>query len=248
MVRFSALDRCWGWKLRTNDDRVAGKITDLVLDLDAGRLAFVVVEGNKGVVGSADKLALPLGLFRDVATSHEPTLQGTPANWQAAPAIKVPQGEMTRKWAAGVFQSFGLSPYWNDKEQDASNADQLSSLSQLRNKAVRNGNGEPLGRINDFAATAGGEIAYAGLARTEKAERLYPIPLSAFIALPGSADWQLNLPKEILENTPTFASGAWPTTLDRGWVEYVHVRYGRSGFDGIERQQKADQKEKPAAP
>jgi hypothetical protein len=38
-----------------------------------------------------------------------------------------------------------------------------------------------------------------------------------------------NMPAlEVLENTRPFPARQWPEKIDRGWVEYVHVRYGRS--------------------
>ena len=89
------------------------------------------------------------------------------------------------------------------------------------------------GRINDFAITSRGDIAYAGLAKGDNTQRLHPVPVSAFIVPAGNAEWKLNLPQDIVDNTPTFAVASWPKTLDRGWLEYVHVHYGRSVFDGV---------------
>ena len=88
--------------------------------------------------------------------------------------------------------------------------------------AVVDDDGKPLGRINDFAITSRGDIAYAGLAKGDDAQRLHPVPVSAFIVPAGNAEWKLDLPQDIVDNTPTFAvpvgrrrsiAGGWNTCM-----------------------------------
>jgi hypothetical protein len=33
--------------------------------------------------------------------------------------------------------------------------------------------------------------------------------------------------------------GEWPEEISRAWVEYVHVRYGRSPLGGVQRERRA---------
>jgi sporulation protein YlmC with PRC-barrel domain len=114
----------------------------------------------------------------------------------------------------------------------------FTSLSGLMEMPIVNVQGTSLGHIEDFAIAAdSGLIAYAGVAVDGQPEaKLYPIPLSALVVKRGAAAWTLELPKDILEGTPTFDAQSWPETISRNWVEYVHVRYGRSSFSGVRKE------------
>jgi hypothetical protein len=160
---------------------------------------------------------------------------------QTAPRLPKVATDLTRSWAEIALSHFNLAPYWKTEKDQVSDRDLLIRASTLRNMAVVDDDGKPLGRIYDFAITSRGDIAYAGLAKGDNAERLHPVPASAFIVPGGNAEWRLDLPPDIVNNTPTFAAVDWPKTLDRGWLEYVHVRYGRSVFDGVNRSPRPNQ-------
>jgi sporulation protein YlmC with PRC-barrel domain len=133
--------------------------------------------------------------------------------------------------------------YWREwSEQDASYAP--LSLRKLIGTAIHNNRGEDLGKIADFAiATEHGLLAYVAMTCTcfdDAADKLFPVPLSAFVVRPESRAWRLELPLEVLEGTKPFPVRQWPEKIDRGWVEYVHVRYGRSPFGGVRTQPQAE--------
>ena len=135
---------------------------------------------------------------------------------------------------------------WREwSEQDAGYA--LVSLKKLINKPIRNNQREELGKVSDFAvATEQGLLAYVAMTCTcfgDAAEKYYPVPLSAFVVQPEADAWLLELPLEVLENTPAFRARSWPEKIDRGWVEYVHVRYGRSPFGGVRTQPHAESRQ-----
>jgi sporulation protein YlmC with PRC-barrel domain len=113
----------------------------------------------------------------------------------------------------------------------------FASLKSLKEMPVTNAAGEDVGKIVDFAiARDTGLIAYAALACSclpDTADKLYPIPLSALVVKPEAKAWILELPLDVLAGTPTFQVNEWPEKIERAWVEYVHVRYGRSPFGGV---------------
>jgi hypothetical protein len=133
----------------------------------------------------------------------------------------------------------GLWKEWTNGDDNYA----FSSLTDLARMPVVNGKGTSLGHVEDFAIAARwGLIAYAAVMVSGEPEaRLYPIPLSAFVVKPGAQAWTLELPKDILEGTPTCDAQSWPETVSRSWVEYVHVRYGRSTFGGVRNELHAQQ-------
>ena len=91
----------------------------------------------------------------------------------------------------------------------------------------------------DFGITPSeGAITYAVFTPSAKGkadESLYPIPLAAFVAPEGAKTWILELPEDILKNTPTFKKSPWPKRVPLAWTEYVDVRYGQPPDGGVQR-------------
>ncbi|HVU90256.1 MAG TPA: PRC-barrel domain-containing protein [Pirellulales bacterium] len=230
IFRASALEKAG---VETKDGKDAGKIQDLILDLDTGRVALLVLDGQVADGGSAS-VVVPMSALGDINGNKE-SLRLSSEQVQTAPHPPKDKGDITREWTAVALQHFGVTPYWNSEKLDVGSKDVLMPVSRLRGGVVTGKDGKEIGRIADFAVTMRGDIAYAGVAMEGNDQRLHPIPLSAFVVPAGNAAWQLSLARDIVANTPTFAAADWPKTLDRGWLEYVHVRYGRSVFDGVNR-------------
>jgi sporulation protein YlmC with PRC-barrel domain len=125
---------------------------------------------------------------------------------------------------------------WEQK-RITNDEDAFTSLKSIRRVPVTNSKGDDLGTIADLAiARQTGLIAYAAMACSclpDTADKLFPIPLSALMVKPNAQAWELELPIDVLAGTPTFPVDQWPEKIERGWVEYVHVRYGRSPFGGV---------------
>ena len=101
-----------------------------------------------------------------------------------------------------------------------------------------NVNGNNAGRVVDFGVTSSkGAITYAVFAPSlgnTSDDGLYPIPLAAFVVPEEPIKWILELPEDILANTPTFKKNPWPNRVPLAWTEYVNVRYGRSPSGGVQ--------------
>lgn len=224
-----------GAAVQTKDGNDAGKIHDLILDLDTGRVALLVLGGQEVGTGSTTVVA-PMSALRELDGKGE-MIRLSSEQIHTAPHPPKSNGEITREWTGVALDHFGIAPYWNSEKLDVeiSPRDVLPRASSMHNVVVTDQDGKELGRIVDFAVTARGDIAYAGLAMNGDDQKLHPVPLSAFVVPVGNSQWQLRIPRDIVANTPTFAVSNWPKSLDRGWLEYVHVRYGRSVFDGVNR-------------
>ncbi|MGE0610054.1 MAG: hypothetical protein AB7O62_23385 [Pirellulales bacterium] len=124
-------------------------------------------------------------------------------------------------------------PLWS--RPSAENPHDLKWWNKLNEQEVRAPDNQRLGRIADLAIVPDtGAIAYVALETPDsRTNTFHPVPLSAFIVPPGQKDWLLELPRENINETATFTLPDWPQTIDRGWAEYVFVRYGRSPFDGV---------------
>jgi hypothetical protein len=89
--------------------------------------------------------------------------------------------------------------------------------------------GEDLGKIEGIMVDVmAGRIAYAvsSFGGSQGAgDKLFAIPWCALTHDAAQQCFVLELPKERLENAPSFAKSHWPTMSDRIWASEVHAYY-----------------------
>lgn len=120
-------------------------------------------------------------------------------------------------------------------------------LTELLDMRINDPQERKIGEVRDFAISdRKNRIAYAAIALDEgtkekaerNADRLYAIPLGAFVAPPDARAWELELPEGMLEDASAFSGGGWPETVDRGWIEYLRIRYGRAAVGGVQSEER----------
>lgn len=213
--------------------RAQAKVEDVLLDLNTGRVAVVVFKAEGQSQFALPPTALSVDAKTKSLTSKVTSEQLKTAAWDA--------GQSDKQQLDKLYQLFGQEAYPQKQEPAGKRVDRkLVSVAKLQGVPVHNTKGEPLGAVSDVGiALNEGLIAYVAVSCScfdDAGGKLFPVPLSAFVIKPDSKAWILELPLDVLANTPTFAEKHWPEKIDRGWVEYVHVRYGRSPFGGAQHQ------------
>jgi sporulation protein YlmC with PRC-barrel domain len=187
-----------------------GKIVDLALDIGKGSVAGVLLSQSQASTASRESMGIPI----------------THLHWNDHGQILL--GEESRKTSDIVLPG------------NTDNKRRTVRLTEFGQPEVQNAQGDKLGHIEDLAlATRTGLIAYAALRLADRSggnDVLYPVPLAAFVAPPAARHWVLELPRDVLINTPHFDKGHWPDKVSLTWMEYVRERYGRSPFGGVERE------------
>jgi len=235
-----------GSELQASDGKPLGKIEDLIVDLDNGAVVLLVARPDAGLDLGTERMLVPPGCCSDATQDEATKLRVTRDQVHKAPRI-ADLKQLTRDDVAKVYAHFDQMPAEPKTIPDPHTLAGLTPLSTLRGMAVENAKGVRLGTIRDFALVGDGRIAYVGMSSEANPKQLYPVPLSAFVVPEGAKTWMVELPKGILENTPTFSEAVWPKTIDRAWSEYVNVRYGNSVFGGVNRETKAGG-DQPKAP
>jgi sporulation protein YlmC with PRC-barrel domain len=91
-----------------------GKIEELMLDLEKGRVAYAVLSFG-GVLGMGEKLfAIPFEALKLDATREHFTLDVDKEKMRNAPGFdkkNLPQAS-DRTWGAEVYKFYGYKPYW----------------------------------------------------------------------------------------------------------------------------------------
>ena len=210
------------------------KVADVLLDLNAGRVALVLAKENGPSFFALPPAALGFDAKTKALTTKATNEQLNAASWDA--------NHSDRQDLDKIYQLFVQQPYTQKQQKTAPQRPErkLVSVTKVQGVPVHNAKGEPLGKVSDVGiALAEGLIAYVAVSCScfdDASGKLFPVPLTAFVIKPDAKAWILELPLDVLANTPTFAEKQWPEKIDRGWVEYVHVRYGRSPFGGAEHQ------------
>jgi len=203
-----------GLTIKSKQGELFGRIQDIGLDIGSGTVANVFVKPVSAKNGADDYTTVPIRALTWSDKSPDVVLEGGIGSEPKEPA-------------------------------DPGTKSQVILLSAASKIPVHNDKGDRLGEIVDFAlARQKGLIAFAVFVRDgqKSPDTRYPIPLSAFVVPDHSKQWTLELPEDVLASTPTFKQNAWPTTVSGAWTEYVHVRYGRSPFGGVQRKTKEQEK------
>lgn len=256
-------DKLLGTKIEGLDGKALGPVRDLALDLEHGRVAFLMVEvppqGNAEDPSQGYLAIPPSALEHQKADPHI----GTQASWRLgsdlhnvrlADADTVSTAAYHQSLNRGLvedqYKLFRQQPYWVAKVDPAepqdskskSNADpvnrsyRLTLLSQVAGSKVVDQDGNAIGTLANLALLPDQwQIPYAALQLNQgDANERYPIPLAAFVVENVKQPWEIELSPKIIQDTPHFSSNAWPETLETAWLEYVHVRYGRGLRGGVQ--------------
>lgn len=229
-----------GCKTVDASGKAVGRVADVALDLDSGRLALLLVAPP--LSGAMHLLALPAeGVQPGVMTLAVPSASDAIEN---SPRYRLMAGPetLTRDWAAKSYEHFGREPLWAIDDADDR---RLTLASTLFDLPVTDSSGKELGRIEDLALVLDqAAVGYVALRMNGQPRgKMFPVPLSAVVIDPETGNWVLELPKGVLANAPSFDANQWPERIERGWVEYVHVRYGASPFSGVRRVPHSDQQD-----
>jgi sporulation protein YlmC with PRC-barrel domain len=91
-----------------------GKIEELMLDLEKGRVAYAVLSFG-GILGLGEKMfAIPFEALKLDASREHFTLEVDKNKMQSAPGFDKNNPPMAsdRTWGAEVYKFYGYKPYW----------------------------------------------------------------------------------------------------------------------------------------
>ncbi len=201
---------------------------EIVLDLETGNVALQVVSWKHTKDGQEIVAVVP---FME-------NLEPEQASKLARGLSEEKPPSMNRQLAATVYKEFGRDVYWS-KYLERLPADahgkfdrerfELTGFTELKGKRVVDAEGVSIGNLADIGVDeASGAIVYCVVQSEDKSQRA--IPLGAFVDRDAKKDWKIELQREQVMMFEPFGVGTTPQQIDRGWQEYVAVRYGRNAL------------------
>ena len=225
-------------KVRDADGEMIGTVADVVLDTEFGELAFISVRNMEKVARIDNVFFLPpncLETWNDdgglsVNVTRQQIAHGRSKAKTLQPSLVFP-GKL-----AELYQQFDAKLYWPaERTQDMRL--NLVGIDEMDGRVIRDMNRQKFARVDDVLLARGQnwKIAYLSLrdlAGVSDGKQRVAIPLAAFVRDSQSAGLTLEIPAESELLKETFVTGDWPKEIDGGWIEFVHVKYGKATLSG----------------
>lgn len=233
-------DRLIGTEVRTSDNERAGKIHDFVVDLESGRVLYVVV-ATGGVLGIGDRhVAVPPGAFSDV-TSRRAQLSADRQTLTDAPQYsdKEDRRDEMRKvsFVSRVNEHFGQQKWWEGPTpagQDPNTFGHVHSADDLMGMDVKNVMDADVGEINNLAIDmAEGRVLYVILTPDRSLDlrnNLFALPPNMFTPGREGEHVVADIDKEKLTSAPRMARNDWRQLEDPRWASQVYQHYGKRAY------------------
>ncbi len=259
---FLSADTIKGDKVVNSAGDDLGKIEELMIDLDDGRVAYAVLSFG-GFMGMGDKLfALPWQALSLRLHEHAFTLDISRDVLEKAEGFDKDNWPTTRDELSSTYIYYGYQPYWQTgasrhvgtltgtadetesemiSRMDTARRDTpdfLLSTDAIKGNKVVNRDEEHLGKIEELMIDLeDGRVAYAVLSFggfLGIGNKLFGIPLQALSPRPHEHAFLLDIPKDILKRAEGFDKDNWPTT-NREWLATMYEFYGYQPYWQTER-------------
>jgi sporulation protein YlmC with PRC-barrel domain len=223
-----------GMEVKNYQDEKLGKVNDLAVDLETGRIVQVILSSG-GFIGVGDTLvAVPPGALHRDATNKLIHLNADKEKLKAAPRFEMSTSAegCDSNEVAEVYRYYGEEPYFAATDQttpipnSSTRLGYVQKASKVMDLSVKNLQDEQLGKVENLLVDlpAGRVVAvivssggFLGIG-----DELSAIPPTALRFNSERDTLQLDVSKEALSNAPHFKANQWP---DIGQPSYAHGVY-----------------------
>lgn len=210
-----------------------GKIEDVAIDPDSGRVAYAVLSFG-GFLGIGDKyFAIPWQSLKFGNQDDEKiTLAVEKSQLENAKGFdKDNWPDMANEqWARQTHTSFGAEPYWESLtgDQAQTRPQRVVRLSELQDEQVKNSQGEQLGDIDEIVLDSGrGQVAYAVIGSggfLDIGEELVAVPWKK-LNVQDKDTIRMDVAKDQLTAGPRINNKQWPRPTDDVYLIEVYRFY-----------------------
>jgi hyperosmotically inducible protein len=235
--KFERADKIIGREVTDSQNQKLGRVKDLAVDLQNGRIVEVVV-GTGGVLGVDEKYVMvPPEQFTCDAANNTLLLKADTSKFTEAPTFKLSdwQANVREPDVTQVYQYYGATPYYTVNESDRSKSQvpiHLGDVQRADNiigSPVHNLQDDRIGRVNDLIVDlpAGrvAEVVVATGGFLGMGDELSAVPPQSFRQGNEPNTLVLDTTKEALSSAPHFKSSEWPDLNDTNYMAGVYRSY-----------------------
>jgi sporulation protein YlmC with PRC-barrel domain len=224
-----------GMEVNNLQNQKLGKVDELGIDVESGRVAFVVVSSG-GVLGVGGKtVAVPPRSFSYDPATKNMRLDVDKERFKAAPVFEMSKWDESSQSNRLIeaYGYYGQQPYFAEMRNDKAPAgfpSKLEKASKVIGMPVVNKEDKkcgvvdnlivdlPMGRIVHLIVSSGGFLGIG--------DALNAIPPRAFRFNASRDSLLLDISKEELTRAPYFKSSEWPNFQDPTYSSKVYRSYG----------------------
>jgi len=216
----------FGRELVSSDNQKIGKVENVLVDLPAERVMYVLVHTDQG-----SYIALPPPV---VGSSSGQTVRVNATRQKVFSTPKLSQDQLNQaSGLAQVYQHFGVPLYW--QSGGGSNPTYFKSvhkLNELIGMRVQDPNSKVLGKVSNVVVDmATARLLYAVVqpdSSLNLGNNLYPVPSDALHLTSDSKALTMDSDPQKLAAGPHFASSQWPNLNDVNFASQVYQHYAKS--------------------
>lgn len=235
--RWHRADDLIGKKVVNASNEDLGKLEDIVVDANSGRILYGVLSFG-GFMGVGDKLfAIPWQSLALNSDAKAFTLNVEKDRLKSAQGFDKKQWPnfADEKWTTTTYEYYSQVPYWRSDAKPATDPTVTyrdrwyhrpvvwQKASDLTGKDIHNTKNEDLGRISDLIVDPDhGRALYGVLSHRS---RLFAIPWNALALSTDAKKFVVNIDKQQLTDAISFTKDNWPNFTDTGWATETHRVY-----------------------
>jgi sporulation protein YlmC with PRC-barrel domain len=219
-----------GMDIRNRVNEKLGEVEDLAVDLEAGRIVHVILDGEEKTV------AVPPRIFTCDESAKALRLDMDQEKLAAAPAFESTDwnGRYDTNRVAESYRYYGQEPYFGErsgspKAAASTRMGHVEKASKIIGKSVKNRQDEKLGEVEDlivdFAAGRIVQVIVSSGGFLGIGAALSAVPPTAFQYDSTRDILHLDATKETLAKAPHFKSTEWPEFSDPAYVSGVYRAY-----------------------
>ena len=223
-------DKVFGHQVISSDGQKLGKLNNLVIDLESGRILYGVIGTGQGRVG------VPPQIFAATLPSeNQLRISATKQQIDAAPKfdpVDKPGEWGQASYVSQVYSHFGQSAWWQgNTAANVGSFHNVHKASQVVGMKVENVSNAEMGTVKNVAVDVpDGRVVYLFLAPTgslNMGDNIYPMPPQAFTLGSDQKNLVSDISKDKLTSAPHFASNSWPNLSDATLAGQVYQFYGK---------------------
>jgi len=219
----------------TSDNQKFGKIDNLIVDLESGRLLYAVIKTS--TVGGKD-FAVPPGIFGDAQgenvhlTVDKAKLEGAP---EFTKDIDKPEQIGQGSFVNQVYQYFGQNAWWQgNTAANTGTFHNVHKANDVIGMKVKNVNNDDLGKVdNVMVDLAAGRVVYVILnpdSSLKLGNNFYALPPNALTLSSDQKYLVSDLNKDKLAGAPHFSKDEWSNLSSPAFATKVYQYYGKEAW------------------